>query len=158
MTSEGPAGQRIAASGLRVTRQRVAVLDAISRGEHLDADSVTARVRQSIGSVSHQAVYDVLAALTGVGLLRRIELAAASASLFEIRVADNHHHVVCRGCGSIADVDCAVGSAPCLDPSDSHDFVIDEAEVTWWGRCPSCAVVNPVRDRPPSKERRSQND
>jgi Fe2+ or Zn2+ uptake regulation protein len=137
MTS-APAHVRISASGLRVTRQRIAVLDAINPGEHLDVDSVTTRVRQAIGSVSQQAVYDVLAALTGAGLLRRIE-PAGRPTLFEIRVADNHHHLVCRECGAVCDIDCAVGAAPCLDPSSAHDFVIDEAEVTWWGRCPECA-------------------
>jgi Fe2+ or Zn2+ uptake regulation protein len=135
-----PTTQRISASGLRVTRQRVAVLDAITAGEHLDVDTVTGRVRQAIGRVSQQAVYDVLAALTGSGLLRRIEPAGAP-TLFEVRVADNHHHMVCRGCGAIEDVDCAVGDAPCLDPSDSHGFAVDEAEVTWWGRCASCATT-----------------
>jgi Fe2+ or Zn2+ uptake regulation protein len=132
--------ERIAGSGLRVTRQRVAVLDAISAGEHVDVDSVAGRVRSAIGSVSHQAVYDVLAALTGAGLLRRLEPAGRPA-LFEIRVADNHHHLVCRSCGEIVDIDCAVGSAPCLEPSPfaaQRDFTIDEAEVTWWGLCSTC--------------------
>ncbi|HEY2043971.1 MAG TPA: Fur family transcriptional regulator [Jatrophihabitans sp.] len=133
---------RIAASGLRVTRQRIAVLDSIDRGEHLDVDTVTQRVRDAIGSVSRQAVYDVLAALTGAGLLRRIEPAGQPAR-FEIRVADNHHHLLCRGCGQIVDIDCAVGEAPCLDPSapaDSFGYAIDEAEVTWWGYCPVCTT------------------
>jgi Fur family ferric uptake transcriptional regulator len=133
---------RIAASGLRVTRQRIAVLDAIDRGEHLDVDTVTQRVRGAIGSVSRQAVYDVLAALTGAGLLRRIEPAGQPAR-FEIRIADNHHHLLCRGCGQIVDIDCAVGEAPCLDPSvaaDRFGYVIDEAEVTWWGYCPACVT------------------
>jgi Fur family ferric uptake transcriptional regulator len=128
---------RIAASGLRVTRQRVAVVESLAFGEHLDVEAITIRTRAAIGSVSHQAVYDVLAALTGAGLLRRIEPAGAP-SLFEIRVADNHHHLVCRGCRAVADVDCAVGSAPCLTPAAGQGFVLDEAEVTWWGLCRSC--------------------
>ncbi len=131
------AGARIAASGLRVTRQRIAVLDSVCPGEHLDVETVTGRARLTLGSVSQQAVYDVLAALTGAGLLRRIEPAGAS-TLFEIRVADNHHHLVCRQCGAIADVDCAVGDTPCLQPSQDHGFHLDEAEVTWWGLCASC--------------------
>ena len=131
------AGDRIAGSGLRVTRQRIAVLDAIAAGEHLDVDTVTGRARATLGSVSRQAVYDVLAALTGAGLLRRIEPAGAAA-LFEVRVADNHHHVVCRRCGTIADVDCVVGPAPCLEPSHAHGFAVDEAEITWWGLCGTC--------------------
>jgi Fur family ferric uptake transcriptional regulator len=116
------------------------VLNSIASGEHLDVDTVTGRVRTAIGSVSQQTVYDVLAAMTGAGLLRRIEPAGAPA-LFEIRVADNHHHLVCRDCASITDVDCVLGSAPCLTPSSDNNFVIDEAEVTWWGRCPSCAAA-----------------
>jgi Fe2+ or Zn2+ uptake regulation protein len=139
VTSPAQTAERISTSGLRVTRQRVALLDAISHGEHLDVDTVTGRVREAIGSVSQQAIYDVLAALTGAGLLRRIEPAGAP-TLFEIRVSDNHHHMICRECGAIADVDCAVGEAPCLDPSLDHGFVVDEAEVTWWGLCSSCAA------------------
>jgi Fe2+ or Zn2+ uptake regulation protein len=147
------AQSRIADSGLRVTRQRIAVLSAIEHGEHLDADTVTSRVRRAIGSVSQQAVYDVLAALTRAGLLRRIE-PAGQPTRFEIRVADNHHHLVCRGCGEIADIDCAVGEAPCLEPSTAaaeHQFAIDEAEVTWWGVCANCQTFsNPVH--PATKE------
>ncbi|MCW2540662.1 MAG: Fe regulatory protein [Frankiales bacterium] len=133
------APERIAGSGLRVTRQRVAVLESIRPGEHLDVDSVTSRVRLAIGSVSQQAVYDVLAALTGAGLLRRIEPAGAP-TLFEVRVDDNHHHAACRSCGAIADIDCAVGHTPCLQPSSTEGFQLDEAEVTWWGQCPECQL------------------
>jgi Fur family ferric uptake transcriptional regulator len=115
----------------------MAVLESIRQGEHLDVDSVTGRVRQAIGSVSQQAVYDVLAALTGAGLLRRIEPAGAP-TLFEVRVNDNHHHAVCRSCGTIADIDCAVGHTPCLEPSSADGFRLDEAEVTWWGQCIDC--------------------
>jgi Fur family transcriptional regulator, stress-responsive regulator len=126
------------ARGLRVTRPRLAVLEVLesSRG-HLDVDQIAARVRQRLDTVSTQAVYDVLGALSRAGLARRIE-PAGSPARFESRVGDNHHHVVCRGCGEIADVDCAVGDTPCLTPSQSHGFVLDEAEVTFWGLCPSC--------------------
>ncbi|AXO33043.1 Fur family transcriptional regulator [Micromonospora chalcea] len=123
--------------GLRVTRPRLAVLDVLSAGGHLEVDEITRRVRQRIDSVSTQAVYDVLGALSRAGLSRRIE-PAGSPARYEARVGDNHHHVVCRGCGEIADVDCAVGSAPCLDPNVAHGFELDEAEVTFWGLCPAC--------------------
>ena len=123
--------------GLRVTRPRLAVLDVLSAGGHLEVDEITRRVRQRIDSVSTQAVYDVLGALSRAGLSRRIE-PAGSPARYEARVGDNHHHVVCRGCGEIADVDCAVGTAPCLDPNVAHGFELDEAEVTFWGLCPSC--------------------
>lgn len=123
---------------LRVTRQRVAVLEAVAREPHLDTESVIAAVRAEVGSVSHQAVYDVLRALTEAGLLRRIQ-PSGSVARYEARVGDNHHHVVCRGCGSIADVDCATGAAPCLTASDDHGYAIDEAEVVYWGTCPTCS-------------------
>ncbi|MEU4788756.1 Fur family transcriptional regulator [Micromonospora tulbaghiae] len=123
--------------GLRVTRPRLAVLDVLSAGGHLEVDEITRRVRRRIDSVSTQAVYDVLGALSRAGLSRRIE-PAGSPARYEARVGDNHHHVVCRGCGEIDDVDCAVGSAPCLDPNVAHGFELDEAEVTFWGLCPAC--------------------
>lgn len=126
--------------GLRVTRPRLAVLDVLVQGGHLEVDEIAHRVRQRLESVSTQAIYDVLGALARAGLARRIE-PAGSPARFESRVADNHHHVVCRGCGEIADVDCAVGSAPCLDPSTTHGFEIDEAEVTFWGLCPTCQAL-----------------
>jgi Fur family ferric uptake transcriptional regulator len=124
--------------GLRVTRQRLAVLYVLDtdRG-HLDVEQITAKVRTRLDSVSVQAVYDVLGALSRAGLARRIETAGGPAR-FERRTGDNHHHIVCRGCGEIADVDCAVGSAPCLDPSQLHGYELDEAEVTFWGLCPQC--------------------
>lgn len=128
---------RLAESGLRVTRQRVAVLEAIPPGEHLDVDTLAARARTSPGALSTQAVYDVLRALGTAGLVRRIEPAGQPA-LYEIRVGDNHHHLVCRSCGAIVDVDCATGAAPCLDAPLPAGFVADEAEVTWWGYCPAC--------------------
>ena len=125
-------------SGLRVTRPRVAVLTVLADHPHTDTDTIIRRVREVAGDVSHQAVYDVLRALTDAGLVRRIQ-PTGSVARYEVRVGDNHHHVVCRSCGVIADVDCAVGEAPCLDASDRHGFLIDQAEVTYWGICPSCA-------------------
>jgi Fe2+ or Zn2+ uptake regulation protein len=124
--------------GLRVTRPRLAVLQVLAEtAGHLDVDQIASRVRARLDSVSTQAVYDVLGALSRAGLARRIE-PAGSPALFEARAGDNHHHVVCRGCGVIADVDCAVGEAPCLDPARAHGFEVDEAEVTFWGLCPQC--------------------
>jgi Fur family transcriptional regulator, stress-responsive regulator len=127
-------------AALRVTRPRVAVLNAVYDHPHADTDSITGVVRAELGEVSTQAVYDVLRALTVARLVRRIE-PAGSAARYESRVGDNHHHVVCRSCGAIADVDCAVGGTPCLTASDDHGFVIDEAEVTYWGQCPACSVT-----------------
>jgi len=125
-------------ASLRVTRQRMAVLTAVHADPHADTDAVIRGARTVLPDVSHQAVYDALAALTGAGLLRRIQ-PAGSVARYEARVGDNHHHVVCRSCGTVADVDCAVGEAPCLTASHSHGFTIDEAEVVYWGRCPDCA-------------------
>jgi|SRR5690349_15018425 len=125
------------AHGLRVTRPRLAVLQVLTGGGHLEVDEIARRVRTRLDSVSTQAVYDVLGAFSRAGLARRIE-PAGSPARFEARVGDNHHHIVCRGCGAIADVDCAVGERRCLAPGDSHGFVLDEAEVTFWGLCPDC--------------------
>jgi Fur family transcriptional regulator, stress-responsive regulator len=125
------------AAALRVTRPRVAVLSAVYDHPHADTDQLIGVARRELGAVSHQAVYDVLRALTAAGLVRRIE-PAGSVPRYESRVADNHHHVVCRLCGVVADVDCAVGTTPCLTASDDHGFAIDEAEVTYWGLCPDC--------------------
>jgi Fe2+ or Zn2+ uptake regulation protein len=125
------------AHGLRVTRPRLAVLEVLAEGGHLDVDEITRRVRSRLDSVSTQAVYDVLGALSRVGLARRLE-PAGSPARFEARTGDNHHHVVCRGCGAIADVDCVVNAAPCLEPAPPNGYVIDEAEVTFWGICPDC--------------------
>jgi len=125
---------------LRVTRPRVAVLSAVFGHPHADTDSITGAVRDEIGAVSHQAVYDVLRALTSARLIRRIEPAGSTAR-YESRVGDNHHHVVCRSCGAIADVDCAVGDVPCLTASDDHGYSIDEAEVVYWGLCPDCSIT-----------------
>jgi Fur family ferric uptake transcriptional regulator len=126
-------------AALRVTRPRVAVLTAVHAHAHADTDSIIRIVRAELGEVSAQAVYDVLRALTAAGLVRRIEPAGSTAR-YEARVGDNHHHVVCRSCGDIADVDCAVGDAPCLTASDDHGYVIDEAEVVYWGLCPACST------------------
>lgn len=124
--------------GLRVTKPRLAVLDVLAEGGHLEVDEIATRARARLDSVSTQAVYDVLGALARVGLARRVE-PAGSAARYERRAGDNHHHVVCRGCGTVGDVDCVVGSAPCLEPGPTTDgFVIDEAEVTFWGLCPAC--------------------
>jgi Fur family transcriptional regulator, stress-responsive regulator len=124
-------------AGLRVTRPRLAVLDVLREAGHLEVDEIATRVRAQLDSVSTQAVYDVLGALSRAGLARRIE-PAGSPALYEARVGDNHHHLVCRGCGIITDVDCVVGRAPCLDPNNAHGFEVDEAEVTFWGLCPTC--------------------
>ena len=129
--------QLLRATGLRVTRPRVAVLDVLTQGGHLEVEEITRQVRDRLDSVSTQAVYDVLGALSRAGLARRIE-PAGSPARFEARVGDNHHHVVCRKCGTIEDVDCAIGERPCLDPNVSHGFDVDEAEVTFWGLCPGC--------------------
>ncbi|MFV0526101.1 MAG: Fur family transcriptional regulator [Acidimicrobiales bacterium] len=123
--------------GLQVTAQRLAILDAVAQRPHATADEVAADVRDLIGSVSRQAVYDTLGVLVEKDVLRRIQ-PAGSAARYEDRVGDNHHHLVCRGCGALVDVDCAVGAAPCLTASDDHGFELDEAEVIHWGRCPAC--------------------
>ncbi|HUJ05325.1 MAG TPA: Fur family transcriptional regulator [Streptosporangiaceae bacterium] len=123
--------------GYKVTAQRLAVLRAVSGEPHVTADAVAATVRAELGFISLQAVYDVLGVLVDVGLIRRIQ-PAGSPARFEARVSDNHHHVICRTCGAAADVDCAVGSAPCLAAVDDRGYEIDEAEVIYWGRCPQC--------------------
>jgi Fur family transcriptional regulator, stress-responsive regulator len=139
MTTPDFAAQ-LRSGSLRVTRPRLAVLAALHEHPHVDTDAVIDMVRADLGAVSHQAVYDVLRALTDVGLVRRIQPAGATAR-YEARIDDNHHHVVCRSCGAIADVDCAAGHAPCLTASDDHGFVVDEAEVVYWGTCPDCATA-----------------
>lgn len=124
-----------------MTRPRVAVLAAVYAHPHADTDTLIGVVRERLGRVSHQAVYDVLGALTRAGLVRRIE-PAGSVARYESRVGDNHHHVVCRSCGAISDVECAGGEAPCLTASDDHGYAIDEAEVVYWGLCPACSVAS----------------
>lgn len=132
--------EQLKKAGLRVTAGRTAVLLALAELPHASAEETIAAVRLRIGSVSSQAVYNVLTALTEAGVIRRIE-PAGSPARYEVRVGDNHHHVVCRRCGATGDVDCAVGRRPCLTPSETHGFLVDEAEVTYWGLCPSCLSV-----------------
>ena len=124
-------------AALRVTRPRLAVLTAVHRHPHADTDSIIGAVRDGLAEVSHQAVYDVLRALTAAGLLRRLQ-PMGSVARYEARVGDNHHHVVCRSCGAIADVDCAVGYTPCLTAANDSGYEIEQAEVIYWGRCPGC--------------------
>jgi Fur family ferric uptake transcriptional regulator len=130
--------QLLRGAELRVTRPRVAVLTALHEHPHADTDTVIRVVRDADHDVSKQAVYDVLRALTDAGLVRRIE-PSGSVARYETRVADNHHHLICRSCGEIVDVDCAVGDVPCLTASDDHGYAIDEAEVVYWGTCPTCS-------------------
>ncbi|WP_062431200.1 Fur family transcriptional regulator [Herbidospora daliensis] len=132
--------EELRGAGLRVTAARVALLETVRGGNHLGVEDIASGVRDRVGHVSLQAVYEALHALTAAGLVRRIE-PAGSPARFEGRVGDNHHHVVCRSCGAVADVDCAVGEVPCLTASETHGFTIDEAEVIYWGRCPSCSAT-----------------
>ncbi|HEY0485817.1 MAG TPA: Fur family transcriptional regulator [Mycobacteriales bacterium] len=144
MPTTDPA-DRLRAAGLRVTGPRLAVLSVLADRAHVDVETVRSAVYDQLGGVSTQAVYDVLRAFTAAGLVRRIE-PAGSPALFETRTGDNHHHVVCRGCGAVADIDCVVGAAPCLDPSAvAPGFLVDEAEVTFWGMCASCQTENRER-------------
>jgi Fur family ferric uptake transcriptional regulator len=131
-------------NGLQVTAQRLAVLAAVSRRPHGTADDVATAVRAEIGVISRQAVYDALAILADRGLVRRIQPAGSSAR-YEDRTGDNHHHLICRRCGRMVDVDCALGAAPCLTPADDSGYEVDEAEVIYWGRCPECRAQNPVQ-------------
>lgn len=141
------------AAGLRVTRPRLAVLEAVRAQPHLDTKALISAARTRMGAVSHQAVYDVLGALVDSGLVRRIQPEGSDAR-YEARVGDNHHHAVCRGCGIIADVDCTTGAAPCLTPSADAGFVIDEAEIVFWGLCPSCAAAQRPAPSPRSTPQR----
>jgi Fe2+ or Zn2+ uptake regulation protein len=140
MTQALTPAEELRGVGLRVTAARVALLETVREGDHLGVEAITSGVRVRVGHISIQAVYDALHALTAAGLLRRIE-PADSPARFERRVGDNHHHAVCRSCGTVADVDCAIGQAPCLTPSDHHGFAIDEAEVIYWGLCPDCSTA-----------------
>ena len=128
--------------GIPVTAQRLAVLRAVSGHPHGTADAIAEDVRAAIGAISKQAVYDALAMLSSKGLIRRIQPAGSPAALYEDRVGDNHHHLICRGCGKTVDVDCAVGQAPCLTAAGDSGFQIDEAEVIYWGRCPDCIQIS----------------
>jgi Fur family ferric uptake transcriptional regulator len=139
--------QMLRGAALRVTRPRVAVLTAVHDHPHADTNSIIGVVRDDLGDVSHQAVYDVLQALHGAGLVRRIQ-PSGSVARYEARVGDNHHHIVCRTCGAIADVDCAVGTTPCLTAADAQGFAIDEAEVIYWGLCPACAAAHDASNTP----------
>ncbi|MGC4932171.1 Fur family transcriptional regulator [Gordonia sp. DT30] len=132
---------------LRVTRPRLAVLEAVHKYPHADTESIFQAARASLPDVSLQAVYDILTAFTGVGLVRRIQPSGHLAR-YEARVGDNHHHTVCRRCGTIADVDCATGQRPCLTASDDNGFVLDEAEVIYWGLCPDCATLSHPGSQP----------
>ncbi|AXB45738.1 Fur family transcriptional regulator [Amycolatopsis albispora] len=137
-TQQSPVRHHLRAAGLRVTAPRVAVLEWLADHPHTTADQVAAGVRERLGSVSTQAVYDVLGACAGADLVRRIEPAGHPAR-FETRTGDNHHHLVCRACGRTEDVDCVRGASPCLEPSATAGFLIDEAEIVFWGLCPDCA-------------------
>ncbi len=123
--------------GLQVTAQRLAVLRAVATRPHATVETVADAARTEIGAISRQAVYDALGALVDQGLVRRIQ-PIGSPARYEDRAGDNHHHLVCRACGTVVDIDCAVGHAPCLTPADHHGYEIDEAEVVYWGRCPAC--------------------
>lgn len=133
-------------AGLRATAPRIAVLLEVTDGKHMTADQVLLAVRDRLGTISTQAVYDVLGALARAGLVRRIE-PAGSPARYDTRVGDNHHHAVCRSCGAITDVDCVVGEPPCLSPPDANGFVIDEAEVTFWGLCPACQTTSKSNEK-----------
>ncbi|RKS75647.1 Fur family ferric uptake transcriptional regulator [Motilibacter peucedani] len=157
MTTTADAEGLLRSAALRVTRPRVAVLQAVHERPHADTETLIEAARRDLGAVSHQAVYDVLRVLTDAGLLRRIQ-PSGSVARYEARVGDNHHHLVCRSCGTITDVDCSVGEAPCLHPVDDAGFSVDEAEVTYWGRCPACSTsqtgpadqTEPARQTPPA--------
>ncbi|WP_167470637.1 Fur family transcriptional regulator [Mycobacterium innocens] len=146
MASTAHYTQMLRMADLRVTRPRLAVLEAVDANPHADTETIFLAVRTGLPEVSRQAVYDVLNALTSAGLIRRIQ-PSGSVARYESRVGDNHHHVVCRSCGVIADIDCAVGDAPCLTPADDGNvldgFVLDEAEVIYWGLCPDCSTAVP---------------
>ena len=129
--------------GVQVTAQRLAVLQAVAARPHATADVVAEMARTGIGAISKQSVYDALSTLVDAGIVRRIE-PAGSAARYETRVDDNHHHLVCRGCGAVVDVDCAVGAAPCLTAADAAGYTVDEAEVTFWGTCPECTTLAAV--------------
>lgn len=147
MTSTADIVQRLRDAGLRVTAPRLAVLDVLAGHPHATADGVARLVRAKLGRVSTQAVYDVLAACAEAGLVRRIE-PAGSAARFETRTGDNHHHLVCRSCGRTTDVDCAVGARPCLTPGDDAGYLLDEAEVVFWGLCPDCRNTHHPKETP----------
>ena len=135
--------EELRGAGLRVTAARVALLETVRQGDHLGVEAIASGVRDRVGHISLQAVYEALHALTTAGLVRRLE-PPGSPVRFEGRVGDNHHHLVCRSCGTVVDVDCAVGHAPCLTASDDRGFAVDEAEVIYWGLCPDCSTEAPT--------------
>ena len=140
-TPQNPApADELRRAGLRVTAARVVLLETVREGDHLGVEAIATRVRDRLGHISLQAVYEALHALTAAGLIGRIETPGSPAR-FEGRVGDNHHHLVCRSCGAVADVDCAVGHAPCLTASDDHGYSIEEAQVLFWGLCPDCSTA-----------------
>jgi Fur family ferric uptake transcriptional regulator len=147
--------ERLRQHGIQVTAQRLAVLQAVAGQPHITADTVAEAVRAGIGAISLQSVYDALGVLVAEGLIRRIQ-PARSPARFEDRVGDNHHHLICRICGRMVDVDCAVGSAPCLAAADDMGYEIDEAEVVYWGRCPDCLAQSQTPSQPDSPARRRQ--
>jgi Fur family ferric uptake transcriptional regulator len=147
VTSTPDYAEQLRMADLRVTRPRIAVLEAVQANPHADTETIFGAVRAHLPEVSRQAVYDVLAALTTASLVRRIQ-PSGSVARYESRVGDNHHHVVCRTCGVIADVDCAAGEAPCLTPSDDNGFALDEAEVIYWGLCQDCSASQSSRSHP----------
>jgi len=138
--------------GVQVTAQRLAVLRAVIDRPHSSADDIDSVVRAELGAISRQAVYDALGVLTDKGLLRRIQ-PAGSPARYEDRVGDNHHHLICRTCGRMVDVDCAVGYTPCLSAADDSGYEVDEAEVTYWGRCPDCATATSEQNESPRQEK-----
>jgi Fur family ferric uptake transcriptional regulator len=160
---QGDAADLLRRHGVHVTAQRLAVLTAVAGRPHVTADDVVKVVRAEIGVISRQAVYDALAVLADKGLIRRIQ-PAGSAARYEDRTGDNHHHLICRACGRMVDVDCAVGAAPCLTPAHRSGYEIDEAEVIYWGRCPACLARTPTpsgaedESAPFSRVRRTSND
>jgi Fur family ferric uptake transcriptional regulator len=141
--------------GIQVTAQRLAVLRAVSRQPHITAEAVAQMARSEIGAISLQSVYDALAVLVAEGLIRRIQ-PAGSPARFEDRVGDNHHHLICRVCGRVVDIDCAIGAAPCLEALDDKGYEIDEAEVAYWGRCPDCLAEFRARSRKTSRRSRKK--
>jgi len=149
--------QLLRTHGVQVTAQRLAIMRALSMRPHATADDLADDVRVVIGTISRQAVYDTLGVLVDKNLIRRIQ-PAGSAARFEDRVGDNHHHLVCRACGSMFDIDCAVGSVPCLTADDDHGFEIDEAEVVYWGRCPTCRNLPTKPSTTTTSSTRSSND
>ena len=144
--------ERLRSVGLRITKPRVAVLAELAGHPHADVETIASGVRERLGTVSTQAIYDVVHALTRAGLVRHVA-PAGSRALFEIETGDNHHHMVCRNCSVIVDIPCATGEAPCLHVADDHDFHIDEAEVTFWGLCPGC---QPASEETPNRMEKTQ--